>query len=104
MPGTRSSRSWRGAAGAAAVWVATIDKDTQALIGADSTIDGKGNGAGMGGVRNGQYLGKGFGTIADFHGVAVQAASSEDIFGLTASIGGGFVGVAGGGGGTPLWG
>src|SRR3990172_5899872 len=79
----------------AAVGVATVDKDTQALIGADSTIDGKGNGAGIGGVRNGQYMGKGFGTIADFHGVALQASSSEDIFGLTASIGGGFVGVAG---------
>ena len=37
-----------------------------------------------------------FVTTSSFHGLAVQAASSEDIFGVAVSGGGGFVGVAGG--------
>ncbi len=36
-----------------------------------------------------------FGTLGGFQGVAIQANSSENIFGLAASIGGGVVGVAG---------
>ena len=80
----------------AAVGVAKLDKDTQAFIGSNNTINGKGNGSGLAGIRNGAYLGSGFGTLVEFHGVAVQASSSENVFGLTASVGGGFVGVAGG--------
>ncbi|HEY8830258.1 MAG TPA: hypothetical protein VIM83_06635, partial [Candidatus Limnocylindria bacterium] len=87
----------------AAIGVAKLDKDTEAFIGSYNTINGKGNGTGLIGIHNGDYKGRGFdvfhdgfGTPTEFHGVAVQASSSEDIFGLSASVGGGFVGVAGG--------
>src|SRR6185503_12317607 len=82
----------------AAVGVAVLNKDTEAFLGANNTINGKGNGAGLNNIKTGEYQGlygfqeMGAGT---FHGVAVQASSSENIFGLTASVGGGFVGIAG---------
>src|SRR5439155_14211294 len=86
----------------AAVGVATLDKDTEAFIGSSNTINGKGNGTGLLGIRNGEYKGRSFdvlnslGVPVEFHGVAVHASSSEDLFGLPAAVGGGFVGVAGG--------
>ncbi|GAB3043216.1 hypothetical protein GCM10027052_26710 [Parafrigoribacterium mesophilum] len=83
----------------AAVGIALLDKDTQAFLGNGSVVDALATGAGLPGVYNGTIVGTGFGRYgagAPFHGVAVQAYSSEDIFGLVPAIGGGFVGVAGG--------
>jgi hypothetical protein len=80
----------------AAVGVAVLNKDVQAFIGAGSNVTAGGNGAGLTGIRNGNISGSGFANLGGFHGLAVQADSSEDIFGLAASVGGGFVGVAGG--------
>ena len=53
---------------------------------------------------NGSPRRDGFGDSASatFHGLAVQATSSEDVFGLAPAVGGGFVGVAGGVGVTLL--
>ena len=80
----------------AAVGIAPVDKDVQAFIGAGSTVDAKGFGSGLAGIKNGQYAGSGFGVLGEFHGLAVQASSSENLFGLSVSVAGGFVGVAGG--------
>jgi len=87
-----------------AVGVAKVDKDTQAFIGQNSSVDA---GAQDGttpivGVHDGRITDSGFGTYeneaapSEFHGLAVQASSLENIFGLAASAGGGVVGVAGG--------
>ncbi len=85
-----------------AVGVMSVTKDTQAYIGANSKVDAKALDAGSTVTAyNGNYQGFGFAT-SNFRGVAVQAASSEDVFGLAASAGGGFVGVAGGVGVTLL--
>jgi hypothetical protein len=77
-------------------WRATATKDAQAYIGAGSIVDAKTLGAGISGIFTGDYQGSGFQTLGSFHGLAVQAASSEYVVGLAASVGGGFVGVAGG--------
>src|SRR4029077_11884512 len=86
-----------------AVGVAKVDKDTQAFIGQGSSVDALAQGAtSVVGVHDGRITKSGFGTYDDalppseFRGLAVQASSFEDIFGLSASAGGGFVGVAGG--------
>ncbi len=88
---------------AAGVGVLSITKDTQAFIGGSSHVDGRANtattisGTARDGSTNGNCSGVSscFGTLSNFQGVAVQASSSENIFGLAASIGGGAVGVAG---------
>ena len=95
-----------------AVGVAQMTKDTQAYVGTGSHIDAKAQNAasGLRGVYNGTFTASSFGTgacglVSDpdcFHGLAVQAGSSENVFGLSASAGGGFVGVAGGVGVTIL--
>jgi len=85
----------------AGVGVASITKDTEAYIGAGSTVNAGGGAAGLSGIRNGS-AGTGctsangcFGSFSSFTGVAVQSASSENVFGLAIAVGGGFVGVAG---------
>ena len=80
----------------AAVGVAPVDKDVQAFVGSGSAVDAKGFGSGLHSILDGEYAGSGFSTFGEFHGLAVQATSSEDLFGLSASVAGGFVGVAGG--------
>ncbi|WP_203230916.1 hypothetical protein, partial [Agromyces humi] len=83
----------------AAVGIALLDKNTQAFLGAGSVVDALATGTGLPDVYSGTIVGNGFGRYGagnPFHGVAVQAYSSEDIFGLVPAIGGGFVGVAGG--------
>ena len=85
-----------------AVGVALLTKDTEAFIGAGSNVDAQANGAAINGIFNGNFTGSGGFATSSFHGLAVQSASSEDIFGLAASAGVGFVGVAGGVGVTLL--
>ena len=85
-----------------AVGVASVTKDTEAFIGAGSNVDAKAAGAAIGGVYDGNFTGSGGFETASFDGLAVQSASSENAFGLSASAGGGFVGVAGGVGVTLL--
>ncbi|MEA2197047.1 MAG: mucin9, partial [Solirubrobacteraceae bacterium] len=93
-----------GLVGAAVgVGVISVNKDTQAYIGNFGTIDGRALGSSLAGlVSDGSAggdcsgLGSCFGALGSFQGVAVQAGSSENIFGLAAAAGGGFVGVAGG--------
>ena len=85
-----------------AVGVASVSKDTEAFIGAGSNVDAQAGGAPISGVYDGNFTGSGGFETTSFDGLAVQSASSEDVFGLAASIGGGFVGVAGGVGVTLL--
>ncbi|WP_367889442.1 hypothetical protein [Humibacter ginsenosidimutans] len=79
------------------VAVTSITKDTEAFIGAGSIVDAKATQptTTLGGVYDGSFVGIGFGT-GPFNGLAVQAGSSEDIFGLAVAVGAGAVGVAGG--------
>ena len=69
---------------------------TEAYIGGSSMVDAGAHSTGLDGIYNGSISNGAFGTQSGFHGLAVQAASSENVFGLAISIGGGFVGVAGG--------
>src|SRR5262249_52238723 len=79
-------------------------KDTEAFIGGNSHADGMAKGSSTVSAYNGSLDPNGDLGFAQtgIQGVAVQSASSEDIFGLAASVGGGFVGVAGGIGVTLL--
>ena len=86
----------------AGVGVLSVTKDTRAFIGALSKVEGaaaEGAGA-LTGIRNGTThphcsgVESCFGSET-FRGVAVQASSSENIFGLAVAIGAGVVGVAG---------
>ena len=80
----------------AAVGVGVLNKDTQAYLGSGHKIRALGSGAGLGSIYDGTLSGSTFGRHGSFNGLAVQASSSEDVFGLTPAVGGGFVGVAGG--------
>ena len=86
-----------------AVGVLSASKDTQAYIGANSKVDALAlsGSSTLADIYTGNYTGSGFAS-STFRGVAVQAASSENVFGLAASAGGGFVGIAGGVGVTLL--
>ncbi|MDA8440737.1 MAG: hypothetical protein M0Z51_18020, partial [Propionibacterium sp.] len=76
--------------------VTVVHKDTEARVGTSSSITANVNGAALpNGVYDGTEGDSGFTTATGFHGVAVQATSSEHLFGLTASIGGGIAGVSG---------
>ncbi|HWK83337.1 MAG TPA: hypothetical protein VNS61_06325, partial [Caldimonas sp.] len=85
-----------------AVGVATVTKDTEAFIGAGSNVEAHAAGASISGIYDGNFTGSGGFETSSFDGLAVQSASSENIFGLAASVGVGFVGVAGGVGVTLL--
>ena len=80
----------------AAVGVLSGTKDTRAVVGTNNTITADACcTAFTNQMYNGQVFDNGtFGTLPSFSGVAVQATSSEDIFGITVSAAGGFVGVA----------
>jgi hypothetical protein len=84
---------------AAGVGVDMITKDTEAYIGAGSAVNGQAHAGALSGVSNGSAQSscnsqsQCFGTFGSFRGVAVQAQSSETIFGLAASIAAGAVGV-----------
>ena len=71
-----------------------MTKDTQAWIGANNSVDfAATQGSLLGGVSDGSRpKGTSFGQTS-FHGLAVQARSSENFFGLVIAIGGGLVGI-----------
>ncbi|MGH2998311.1 MAG: beta strand repeat-containing protein, partial [Gaiellaceae bacterium] len=77
------------------VYVLDLTKDTQATVASTSSVTANTNTTdGLAGISDGTVdQSSGFG-FATFRGVAIQAQSSENIFGLVISIGGGFVGVA----------
>ena len=77
------------------VYVLDLTKDTESTIASTSSVTGNaGTTDALAGISDGTVdLATGFG-FAPFRGVAVQAQSGENIFGLVISIGGGFVGVA----------
>src|SRR5260370_31009906 len=59
-------------------------------------VEGRGNaGTSLNGIYTGQLAGAGFPTGSGFQGLAIQATSSESLFGLVIAGGGGFVGVGG---------
>ncbi|HEY0805267.1 MAG TPA: hypothetical protein VGD84_09390, partial [Pseudonocardiaceae bacterium] len=80
------------------VAVTSLTKDTRAFIGAGSAVDAlaKQPGVALAGIDDGTVSSSGFGTLPAFNGLAVQARSSENVFGMAVAAGGGFVGVAGG--------
>ena len=83
----------------AAVGVAILNEGHAGVHRLEQHDQRQGQRRGPAGIKNGEYSGRyGFGDLGAgaFHGVAVQASSSENVFGLSASVGGGFVGVAGG--------
>lgn len=87
-----------GAAGVGgSVAVTVINKDTRAYVGEHATVDAGGNGGPLTGIFDGSLTDSGFSTEPTFHGLAVQAASSERVSSVAASGAGGFyAGVAGG--------
>jgi len=93
----------------AGVAVTVVTKDTEAFVGQKSVVDAAGNSAALiGSIRDGGCSSSsssssdgepepGFSTLAGFHGLAVQAASSENVLSVSAAGGGGFyVGLGGG--------
>ncbi len=74
----------------------SLTKSTNAYLGANSTVDAKGYGSGIGGVLDGSANGVAGWNTTTAHGVVVQATSAEDVTHLAIAAGGGFVGVAGG--------
>jgi hypothetical protein len=81
----------------ASVGVTVVRKDTKAFIGDNAVIDAKGNGDALHEVYSGVVDPAGFSTRLAFNGLAVQAASFEDVVSVAAAGAGGFyAGVAGG--------
>ncbi|TMB93338.1 MAG: hypothetical protein E6J38_11040, partial [Chloroflexi bacterium] len=77
------------------IYVLSITKSTEAVLGGSSTATSGATlaSAALAAISNGTLSDGGFG-FASFRGVAIQASSSEDIFGLVLAIGAGAVGVA----------
>jgi hypothetical protein len=81
----------------AGVSVAVVTKTTDAHLGGSNRVVTLAAGPAAYGISDGTSDPDGtFGTKAAFHGLGVQARSSEEAFGLTAGIAGGFIGIAGG--------
>ena len=79
------------------VAVTSLDKDTQAWIGSNAQVNALGNGGTLAGVYTGLQDDGDFDKTNLFRGVAVQAASSEDLFTISATASGGvYFGLAGG--------
>ena len=81
-----------------AVSVALLDKTTDAFIGSFATVNALGNSASLAGIYSGSMSGPGdFATLATFHGVAVQAETSENVTNIAVAGGFGYeAGLAGG--------
>src|SRR5207248_3979023 len=76
------------------VYVLKLTKDTRSIIASTSSVTANATTSdGLSGISDGTVTSSGFG-FATFRGAAVQAQSSEDIFGIVVSLGAGFVGVA----------
>lgn len=83
----------------AGVVIQIIDKDTSAYLGNASTADANGAGAGLLTILDGGITDSAtpFTTETEFHGVAVQARSGEDLFSVAAAGGiGQYFGLGGG--------
>ena len=80
----------------AGVSIISVNKDVEAFLGASATVSAAAGAlSGLGGISNGSRpQGTSYGATASFHGLAVQARSSENIFGIVIAIAGGFVGVS----------
>ena len=80
----------------AGVAVVSASKDTRAFIGAGSTVDARAlqPGAPLAGIPTGAVTTGGF-PLGVQSGLAVLASSTQKVFGMAVSAGGGFVGVAG---------
>jgi hypothetical protein len=80
------------------VGVADLTKNTDASIGNYAKVSALGNSPSLAGVYDGNYTQSGgFETLASFHGVAVQAASSENVTNVAAvGAAGLYAGLAGG--------
>ena len=86
-----------GGGAGASVGVSVIHKDTQAFIGDGAVVDARGNGIALTGLYDGGIDANGFSTGGDIHGLAVQAASFENLVSVAAAAAGGFyAGIAGG--------
>ena len=79
----------------ASVGVMVINKDTSAFIANGADVDADGSGSGFGGILNGEIGGGDPDTLAEAHGVIVQAQSKEQVLHLVIAAGVGFVGVSG---------
>ncbi|MES1246633.1 MAG: hypothetical protein ABUS54_03040, partial [Actinomycetota bacterium] len=77
------------------VYVLVITKDTKSLVAGTSSVtaNNAGGGSALGGISDGTVGGSGFG-FGSLRGLAIQARSSEDIFGIVVAVGAGFVGVS----------
>lgn len=87
-----------GVGAGAAVGVTVFHKDTQAFVGDHATIFAGGNAPALGGLYDGTFAADGsFATQPAFRGLAVQAATSEEVVQVGAEAAGGFyLGLAGG--------
>ncbi len=86
-----------GAGVGGAVGIALLNKDTEAFIGSHATVNALANGSSLPGIFSGNYDGSPFGTDSQFNGIAVQAATSENVTNVAAAGAGGFfAGLAGG--------
>jgi hypothetical protein len=87
-----------GPAVGGSVSIVNLSKNTDAFLGSFATVNAQGNTASLPGVFDGNYTASGaFETLASFHGVAVQAATSENVTNVAAAgAAGDFAGLAGG--------
>jgi hypothetical protein len=87
-----------GAGIGGAVSIVDLSKNTDAFIGSHATVNALGNTPSLSGIFDGNYTGSGdFETLSSFHGVAVQAATSENVTNIAAAGAAGFyAGLAGG--------
>ncbi len=82
----------------AAVSIVDLSKNTSAFIGANATVNALGDTPSISGIFDGNYTSSGaFETLATFHGVAVQASTSENVTNIAAAgAAGGDVALGGG--------
>ena len=80
------------------VGIALLNKNTDAFIGTHATVNALGNSPSLSGIYSDAMSGPtSFETLSSFHGVAVQAATSENVTNIAVAGGVGFyAGLAGG--------
>ena len=70
----------------AAVSIVDLSKNTSAFIGENATVNALGDTPSISGIFDGNYTASGdFETLATFHGVAVQASTSENVTNVAAA-------------------
>ncbi len=82
-----------------AVGVAVLNKETDAYLGAGSTVNAQAGGSPISNtIPDGTFdtTSQKYKTHPTFGGLAIVSTSNEDVFGLAPAVAGGFVGVAGG--------